>query len=268
MARIDQVRSKIERAKKHVADFAREHTAFFDTNRHTVSPEYYVEQDMTICFLEECAPIPEELPLIAGDAIHNLRSSLDYLIHQLILAAGNKPERKHQPGFPIFPSLKQYEAQSGGKIKGIDPKAADVIRASNPYQGGNEILWALHDLNNIDKHQLLLTAVSAVSKVGIEIGGRRLEQMFPRHLRFYRGRLPDQFVWLPVAGRRDFLGAQKGDPVFSIKGNFEGDKNIQLAFNVAFMEPEIVKGKPVLEFLFTATKVVDSLVSQFVPFLL
>ena len=35
--------------------------------------------------------------------------------------------------------------------------AVDAIDAIKPYKGGNDTLWRLHGLNNIDKHRLLIT---------------------------------------------------------------------------------------------------------------
>ena len=37
------------------------------------------------------APIPVDLSLVIGDAVHNLRSALDHLAWQLVLANGQTP---------------------------------------------------------------------------------------------------------------------------------------------------------------------------------
>jgi hypothetical protein len=158
-------------------------------------------------------------------------------------------------------------SKPGREIEGVPDHVKDLLRAAKPYKGGNDTLWGLHELNNRDKHRLLITAVSAVNKFGMEVGGRELQRMFPHSVRFQRGALRPQFVWWPRSDKR-FLGAKKGDPVFSIQGNFEDNKNIKLAFDVALTEPQVVEGKPLLEFLSAATKVVNSLVSEFAPFLL
>ena len=41
-------------------------------------------------------------------------------------------------------------------------QAVAAIDALKPYKGGNDVLWQLHELNNVDKHRLILTVGSAV----------------------------------------------------------------------------------------------------------
>src|ERR1022692_1403938 len=40
-------------------------------------------------------------------------------------------------------------------------EAIDAISALKPYKDGNDVLWRLHRLNNIDKHRLLVAVGSA-----------------------------------------------------------------------------------------------------------
>jgi hypothetical protein len=40
--------------------------------------------------------------------------------------------------------------------------AIAAIDAVQPYGGRNDVLWHLHELNNIDKHRLILTVGSAL----------------------------------------------------------------------------------------------------------
>lgn len=41
--------------------------------------------------------------------------------------------------------------------KGMCPKAIKAIDALKPYKGGNDALWRIHELDNIDKHCALFT---------------------------------------------------------------------------------------------------------------
>ena len=38
----------------------------------------------------------------------------------------------------------------------LEPPAVQFIDSLNPYKGGKEPFWRLHELNNIDKHRRLL----------------------------------------------------------------------------------------------------------------
>src|SRR5215467_5532663 len=42
-------------------------------------------------------------------------------------------------------------------IKTFAPQAVKLMDALKPYKGGNDVLWHLSRLNNIDKHRLLIT---------------------------------------------------------------------------------------------------------------
>jgi hypothetical protein len=159
-------RAKIERAKEHIRDLDREKTSFLALNPYTVTPEYYVEHGATAYFLDECREIPIRVPLLAGDAAHCLRSALDYLAYSLVPPrAGGEPSTHIY--FPICKSLKEYRTESVRKTDGMPQSAKDRIDAFKPYKGGDDRLWKLHQLDIADKHRLLTTAATVVTKDGI-----------------------------------------------------------------------------------------------------
>jgi hypothetical protein len=87
----------------------------------------------------------------AGDAIHNLRSALDHLACQLVLAAGNSPGT--ECGFPVAETFEKFEALKERKMKGMAPLAQQAIEDLRPYKKGCEPLWKIHHLDIIDKHR-------------------------------------------------------------------------------------------------------------------
>src|SRR5277367_1587512 len=84
---------KLERAKKHIRDLDGVRTLFLGSNPYTLTPEFYAEKNSILYFLEKCAPIPTAIPLIAGDAIHSLRTTLDYLACELVRNTEKEPDR-------------------------------------------------------------------------------------------------------------------------------------------------------------------------------
>jgi hypothetical protein len=61
-------------------------------------------------------------------------------------------------GFPIAENEATYrKLVKGGKIDGMRESAIKRINAFAPYKGGNDALWRIHELDNADKHRLLLT---------------------------------------------------------------------------------------------------------------
>lgn len=111
-------------------------------------------------------PLPRHTPTILGDALHNLRASLDHAYCELVQANGcdvfNHPKRRHIK-FPFTEkeSGRDLEGSVQGHAKlGIGPSQAvirhifDVIQ---PYAGGNgSYLLAIHLLDIADKHMILL----------------------------------------------------------------------------------------------------------------
>ena len=108
-------------------------------------------------------PIPARLALLAGDCLQNLRSSLDYLVWELVLATNNQPTDKHM--FPVSLTGKSFKkALKGGRLEGIDPAALALIDSLQPYKSGEldapgTPLAVLDNLVNINKHRRVLMTV-------------------------------------------------------------------------------------------------------------
>src|SRR5229473_7427690 len=250
--RISDATAKIERAKKHIRELESARAAFLATNPYAATPEYYVEQNVTVYFLDGWEPVPDSILLPCGDAVHNLRSSLDYLWWQRSeVCTGGKPDPKRKPTFPIFDDRESFEksmSKPGRKVEAeaLIKRTKDVLLRSQPYKGGNDTIWGLNQLDYIDKHCFLITAAIAPKQLGIQTGGRSLERLFHGNVRFASGELPQQiarFNILYIA----FLGMAKGDPIFCLAGNFESSREVQLTFDVALAEPEVFKSKSLLE---------------------
>lgn len=104
---------------------------------------------------------PAIIPLVIGDTIHNLRSSLDHMVCDLARIRGKKPG---QLKFPFAMNEDQLkEIMKKDRLHSILGKDVyDAILALRPYKdGGNKMLRALHDLDIADKHQLILPSYLA-----------------------------------------------------------------------------------------------------------
>ena len=271
MERIKAAQLKVERAKKHIREFDGARAAFLGTNPYAVTPEYYIEKNLTVYFLDRWEPVPEDTVLLPyGDAVHILRSALDYLWWQLVeVCSGATPDPKQRPTFPIFKDLQSFEkyvSEPKREVEVVVKRIKDVLRRTQPYRGGNDTLWGLNQLDYIDKHRFLITAATGVSHFGIEVGGKTLERFFPGNVRLSH-ELPQRIACFHPS-HSDLLGMKKGDPIFCLAGNFDANQDVQLTFDIALTEPEVFKRKPLLETLFAATKVVENLITDFTPFLL
>jgi hypothetical protein len=111
---------------------------------------------------------PASFALVLGDAIHNLRVSLDLLAGDLV-----ELEKRSRTGvyFPFASSA----ADLAGQIKSKNfhraaPEAVVLLQKIAPYPGGDNLLRGLHDLDVIDKHKMITPTISHVRYIGGGVG--------------------------------------------------------------------------------------------------
>jgi hypothetical protein len=188
--------------------------------------------------------------------IQNLRSALDHLAYELFMTETKGRYVGKHIYFPIEKEAKTYKKTSDRKTKGISNKAKRLIDSVKPYQGGNDTLWQIHELNIIDKHRLLVTVGS--SYVSFDVGAH-MHSMMKRS--FPDQELPQFSVFLKPADKLFPLKA--GDELFGTEPDAEEDPNMKLQFNIVLNEPGIIEGSPIVETLQTMTNEVDRLKDHF-----
>jgi hypothetical protein len=232
-------RSKIERAKKHIGDLDRERVAFLETDPYICISHFDAEECRTDYVLGPLPFMPVQLALIAGDTIHNLRTSLDHLACELVRDAG------HPVGhvcFPICKSAKEYIAKSDEKTKGMPIPAKQFIDALMPYRGPNNMLWGLHQLDIIDKHRLLVP-------VGTKIANVQLDFM---------SLTPTAMSLLSTR-----CALEEGYILGSVGRKVEANQGMKFTFDIAFGEPEVLAGQPIIEALTQITQYIERIVGYF-----
>jgi hypothetical protein len=258
VGRLVGVRAKIERAKHHVRDFENRVQTFRDADPYRLVIENDAKAGQRIYKVHVHSQPPASLPLIAGEAICQLRSSLDHLAWQLVEANGVTPGNGTY--FPISETAAKYKKVSPGKVKGMSAGAISLIDAIKPYQGGCDELWKLHALNNIDKHRLLLVVACDVEAAIVTLSHGPPTPM-------------SAFIKMGRPGTslpsRKLKVLENGAEIGRISGQLLPDVNVDLKapFEIAFGEPQIVEGEATLPFLHQLTHLVDSIVTQFEPFL-
>jgi hypothetical protein len=258
--RLEGVKAKAERAKHHVNELDTALRAFFGTNPYAVGTKRDPQTRKLIYYLVSVRDVPREISVIAGEVLQSLRSALDHLAYQLVVAGSGLPGPFYHVYFPIFDSASKYEAGKLGQIKGMRQDAITAIDAIKPYAGGNDTLWRLHKLNNVDKHRLLVTVGSQMRSA--DLGAFMSSQMPP---------LPDGTpvpilsAFFKVADRMFPLKA--GDELFIDLPDAEPNEHLKFKFEVALSEPQILEGEPILETLHEMIDLVDHLIPIFKPLL-
>ena len=187
---------------------------------------------------------PEDLPLIIGDYVHNLRSALDHL-----MAALSPSDRKRDVLFPIISNdiwtpnpddgkeinrltqLRRYD----GIVNSIAPEANAIVTGLQPwfapYEAKRHSLAILNALDNADKHYGLMNLstriVNPVTKLVVPGSENWLEE------RGEGGSIRDGGVLATFAIRpRDLktyiLNQQAVDHVIATLASGEADVNVEV----------------------------------------
>jgi hypothetical protein len=119
-------RLKIERAKQHINNLQRRLITFTQTDYYSLRVEQDPYTGQSLMKFEITKPVPEDCALIVGDAIHNLKSALDFACSDIVFEKTGK-HSKHTK-FPVYPTRNELEAAMGGGTIGKASKAiADFI---------------------------------------------------------------------------------------------------------------------------------------------
>lgn len=156
--RLSLILLKIEQAKTHLTNLSAASDRFIQSQPFAVdrkpNPESGYE-DFYLYFMSRIEPVPGEISLLAGDAIHNVRSALDHLACQLVIANGNTISDR--TAFPISKGTTIHEASFAAQVEGMSLDSKDKIRSLEPFKDGKgHDLWVLHKLDIADKHRDLL----------------------------------------------------------------------------------------------------------------
>jgi hypothetical protein len=256
--RLTLVRVKIERARKHLLEVGAEIRLFLQGKPYVIGTKRDPQTRRLIYYLVSVRDTPLGLAAMVGDVLQNLRSALDHLAYQLVLVgtAGVPPTRRVY--FPIADDATKYKAEKPGRVKGMRQDAIDAMDALKPYKGGNDPLWRLHRLSIIDKHRLLITVGSAFSSVNV---APLLERDFPG----VAGKVTLPPLWLKPADR--LFPLKQGDELFADLPDTEVVDKVGFAFDLAFGEPQVVEGEPLLRTLQGMADLVDKIVCSFRPLL-
>jgi hypothetical protein len=216
-------------------------------------------------FLQGAPPdLDVSFTILAGETIHHLRTTLDHLAYQLVIAKTKKPPTFNS-AFPIvgkgrmlkrgtWQTAAEYYAAVTQRLKSdISPEAEAIIRRLQPFNRAADFehdpLWELSELDNAYKHRLLLLTVSRVTHLWIEcsVNGEEFSEHFAPNIAFEDGAEIGS-VDLGV-GRRIAKGHVKINPALSF----------QIAFERVVNRPTV----PVIDCLSALQRTVAGVVDKF-----
>jgi hypothetical protein len=171
-------RLKIERANEHISNIETRIALLHDTDTARVDTDPTTGGE----FLEHTfvdVHAFDDIALMVGDALHNLKCALDYTwlvtIQELIPALVDDRAK-----FPVRKTPKEVEgwltyAEVNISCPNLHRFMLDKVQ---PYDGGNVALWTIHNFSNRDKHRLIIPVLAAGHIDGIEVEDERGERFF------------------------------------------------------------------------------------------
>lgn len=240
-------RLKVERAKKHIRDFHTRFLSFEGTNPCTVASRDDLHSQERTYYVESIKEVSPVFSMIAGDALQNLRSALDHLIHQAIFKNTGKWPTKRIISFPIGKDAAEYPPPKfGGRVEGLGDTAIKILASLKAYKGGNEWLWRLHSLNNLDKHRLLIPAFTNLSshRITSKIRGKMMADFF----RPFGSSIMPAMFGVNVAPHGVVFPLKEGSVLLTLP-IAEVEDDMKFTFDIAFNEAGLGEGEVITDVL-------------------
>ncbi len=146
--------------------------AFADTKPYEVTLEHKPDEGGYAFGAKITQPLPYEIPCLIGDVCHNLRASLDFCF--MGLKRSLDPESKRTGNVPFGTNRKDCKGTvrkvfepiaSAPVVDALTELFCDTIKTHQDFPaGGNWLLYALNDLSNWQKHNMLI-ATPCVTKL-------------------------------------------------------------------------------------------------------
>jgi hypothetical protein len=160
MDALDGVRAKLTRATETLVTLDDEIGFYLDSGPVDVRREVTSDGVNMFCLAVTASP-PARLSVLAGEVVHQMRSALDHIAHDLVRSAGNEPTR--QTAFPIHAKKPSRVSIAGG----VTPEVLALVDAVQPYHADEpdtNPLHVLHFLWNEDKHRNIHLITAGVAR--------------------------------------------------------------------------------------------------------
>ena len=256
------VKLKIKRAKGHIAEFQALAEAHRDSNPYEIVHELDPQTGENVYRVLVKKKVPDDAPAIIGDAIHNLRSALDYLVGDLARDNNETPHQNY--GLPVSKNPERLKPGTIHKLKGVSTRAERLILRLKACDTLHVGLWTLHWLDIIDKHNSIIIVAAATITVNAKVGVPGMFLGPEGHVRLL-GPGPDGVPFLmdagtPVGFKRVF---PLNDSVEIHRSPAGFQEEIEVIIDIALGESEIPEGQPVLETLNKLVNLVERIVGIF-----
>ena len=168
------VAAKIMRAEELLGELNDEAKRFIEATPppYTISTELQENDTQYVFYADVRQHFPDRFSVLAGEIVQHLASSLDHLFAALVVQNGKTVTRSHY--FPICISEDGFN-KARKSLQDVSFGAREIIESVQPFRTTtpeDTILAAIKDLNNTDKHRLLLALYPAGNLGGNVVIGK------------------------------------------------------------------------------------------------
>lgn len=168
---LEPVWHKVNRADQHRHDFARLVRDLIESDAYSITFEFDTDSGWHEFRWKVNDPPPlHDFALVFGDFLSNLRSTLDYLVWQLVLLNGKRPTDRTM--FPVVRKREAWRGVRGDRLDGVSDLCARKIRQLQPYLRADRPeahpLAVLDYVNNVNKHRVLPVSIVTLDSLRIE----------------------------------------------------------------------------------------------------
>lgn len=231
---------KIEGAKAQIKNLHASVKAFQERKPYTFGEEVDPQTGEKLYKVRLAENLPASFYTDTGSALFQLRSALDVLA--CALAKANGFSDVSGTYFPFGKTKVAFETELRRKTKKLAPEARAAIESLKPYAGGNDLLFVLHDLNRGDKH------------VDIVPLGMNSAEMLINHIEMHG----PGAIYAP-----SWQNLNDGMIIASTAGEGKVEIDVNISLDIAFAQPEIVQGHPIVATLVQMSDLTEKIVDAF-----
>jgi hypothetical protein len=252
---VPEYRLKIERAKRHIRELAKEVEAFNVSKPYEIFPEENATLGQRHWKVKVKKNPPQAWSGIVGDAIHNARAALDLLAVAVVRHDDPARASYNHVHFVIRETKDEFEAALGKNIKGASAESRRGFEDLKPYKGGDEAFWRLHQLDIMDKHKAIIPVWARHKATGLTLDPVKI--------------FPSIFAGIKAAPVGITIGIdgspalKDGATLHTEPIDFPANKPPEFTVTIAFGEGQIVGGEPVIPALTQMCEFVEGVCATF-----
>ncbi|MGA9566532.1 MAG: hypothetical protein WBS19_13480, partial [Candidatus Korobacteraceae bacterium] len=176
-------RSKLAWAEKRLNDLEGEISDFVALQPYARVAEPHPDKpDHVVHKIRLTKSPPEHLTNIVGEVVDGLRSALDTAGYSVALAVAPPGTDPKHTAFPFARTAAQM-ANALGRSKDVPPQIQSLFCGFQPYLGGDDLLWALNEICNTNKHKIVVPIGNGAIRSSAMVKGTGFFSM------------PDPHVW-------------------------------------------------------------------------